>query len=245
MKHIISYTAIVASFLLASCGSSDKDAEATQSSTTDSSTQTTTQPAVAIDTNSSAISAPIIPTNTSTGTIQPGTASNTALNPEHGKPGHRCDIAVGAPLNSKPTAPAVSSPTITTSTPTNVSQPAVVSSPASATNNSNGTKSSAGINPAHGQPGHRCDIAVGAPLDSKPVQASIQQPATVSTPSTPAPKAALPYTPVTTQAATPTAKGMNPAHGQPGHRCDIAVGAPLDSKPTTPTLSTESAKPKQ
>ncbi|MCY7328555.1 MAG: hypothetical protein LH618_08410 [Saprospiraceae bacterium] len=27
----------------------------------------------------------------------------------------------------------------------------------------------AGINPAHGQPGHRCDIAVGASLDSKPM----------------------------------------------------------------------------
>jgi hypothetical protein len=30
------------------------------------------------------------------------TAGDGALNPEHGKPGHRCDIAVGAPLNSKP-----------------------------------------------------------------------------------------------------------------------------------------------
>ena len=27
--------------------------------------------------------------------------------------------------------------------------------------------------------------------------------------------------------ATGTGAGMNPAHGQPGHRCDIAVGAPL------------------
>ena len=31
--------------------------------------------------------------------------------------------------------------------------------------------------------------------------------------------------------AAATAEGMNPPHGQPGHRCDIAVGAPLDSKP--------------
>jgi hypothetical protein len=29
---------------------------------------------------------------------------------------------------------------------------------------------------------------------------------------------------------TPTAEGMNPPHGQQNHRCDIAVGAPLDSK---------------
>ena len=31
----------------------------------------------------------------------------------------------------------------------------------------------------------------------------------------------------TTQAQTQTAPGMNPPHGQEGHRCDIAVGAPL------------------
>jgi hypothetical protein len=30
---------------------------------------------------------------------------------------------------------------------------------------------------------------------------------------------------------TATAPGMNPAHGQPGHRCDIPVGQPLNSKP--------------
>lgn len=79
---------------------------------------------------------------------------------------------------------------------------------------------SAGLNPAHGQPGHRCDIAVGAPLSSAPA-ATPQQPAVVQS------------TPVATQAvpaAAPTnvtAPGMNPPHGQPGHDCSIAVGAPL------------------
>jgi hypothetical protein len=72
------------------------------------------------------------------------------------------------------------------------------------------------LNPAHGQPGHRCDIAVGAPLNSKPAPQNAV-PATIST--TPAPQNAA------------VAPGMNPAHGQPGHRCDIAVGAPLNSKP--------------
>jgi len=28
---------------------------------------------------------------------------------------------------------------------------------------------------------------------------------------------------------------MNPPHGQPGHRCEIAVGAPLNSQPATVT----------
>jgi hypothetical protein len=75
------------------------------------------------------------------------------------------------------------------------------------------------LNPAHGQPGHRCDINVGAPLNSKP----------------PALPNANPATTISTGAVNTTAQktlpGMNPAHGEPGHRCDIAVGAPLNSKP--------------
>ena len=31
--------------------------------------------------------------------------------------------------------------------------------------------------------------------------------------------------------STETPPGMNPPHGQPGHRCEIPVGAPLNSKP--------------
>lgn len=77
-----------------------------------------------------------------------------------------------------------------------------------------------GMNPAHGQPGHRCDIAVGAPLNS---------PATTpkSTMVTPQPNNAAPKTLATPNPATPTPEGMNPPHGQENHRCDIAVGAPL------------------
>ena len=75
------------------------------------------------------------------------TAATAALNPEHGKPGHRCDIAVGAPLNSpaasKITAPASSSP--------------LLSSPGNSAR-------SVGLNPPHGQPGHDCAIPVGQPL---------------------------------------------------------------------------------
>jgi hypothetical protein len=75
-----------------------------------------------------------------------------------------------------------------------------------------------GMNPPHGQPNHRCDIAVGASLDSppgtrptQPIPSQLNVPAQTTTPS--------------------TAPGMNPPHGQPNHRCDIAVGAPLDSPP--------------
>ena len=80
-----------------------------------------------------------------------------------------------------------------------------------------------GINPAHGQPNHRCDIAVGEPLNSSangvaPTQDTNVQPTQMVT---------------TTQAAvakTVTPKGMNPPHGEKNHRCDIAVGAPLNTK---------------
>ncbi|HLV62367.1 hypothetical protein [Galbibacter sp.] len=58
-------------------------------------------------------------------------------------------------------------------------------------------QSATGVNPPHGQPGHRCDIAVGAPLGGNTM---LNNDASVT---------------------------LNPAHGQPGHRCDIAVGAPL------------------
>jgi hypothetical protein len=90
------------------------------------------------------------------------------------------------------------------------------------------TASVGGLNPAHGQPGHRCDIAVGAPLNSAP-----------SKPATPTTATATPTTTTVTPApVTKTAPGMNPAHGQPGHRCDIAVGAPLNSAPPKPATTT-------
>lgn len=78
------------------------------------------------------------------------------------------------------------------------------------------------LNPEHGQPGHRCDIPVGAPLDAAPAVTN----APVTAPGTPAKVQTVP-----TPSNTPTAGGMsgqlNPAHGQPGHRCDIPVGQPL------------------
>lgn len=80
-----------------------------------------------------------------------------------------------------------------------------------------------GMNPPHGQPGHDCAIAVGAPLNSAPSKpAATTTSATPQVISTTAQPAATP-----TAAPTVTAPGMNPPHGQPGHDCAIAVGAPL------------------
>lgn len=89
------------------------------------------------------------------------------------------------------------------------------------------TQVAKGMNPPHGQPGHRCDIEVGAPLNSKPKANTTTTTAQATPQILPAPSAST-----TTQTV---AAGMNPAHGQPGHRCDIAVGAPLNSKPAQQT----------
>lgn len=86
----------------------------------------------------------------------------------------------------------------------------------------------AGKNPPHGQPGHRCDIPVGADLvapASTGKSTATVQPQNVTVQPTP--------TSQVTSVKTTVAPGMNPAHGEPGHRCDIAVGAPLNSPATT------------
>ncbi len=80
-----------------------------------------------------------------------------------------------------------------------------------------------GMNPAHGQPGHRCDIQVGAPLNSpagKPAAAPITTPVQTQQPTQGAPS-------ILNAPTSNTAVGMNPPHGQPGHKCEVAVGAPL------------------
>lgn len=78
------------------------------------------------------------------------------------------------------------------------------------------------LNPEHGQPYHRCEIAVGAPIDSAPTQQN-------ATPQAQTPSILSPT--VTPSAPVPQALGpkpaVNPAHGEPHHRCDLAVGAPL------------------
>lgn len=80
--------------------------------------------------------------------------------------------------------------------------------PNSSEDNSSDSKGEIALNPAHGQPGHRCEIPVGAPLDSSPAKSSDKA-----------------------QSGSPVINSgdvkLNPAHGQPGHRCDIKVGDPL------------------
>lgn len=93
------------------------------------------------------------------------------------------------------------------------------------------------MNPAHGQPGHRCDIPVGQPLNGQPAQPQQASAQNINVNSgqtvTIDPNSVSPGKIVVDQNGkqVKTAPGMNPPHGEPGHRCDIPVGQPLNSKP--------------
>ncbi len=94
------------------------------------------------------------------------------------------------------------------------------------------------LNPPHGEPGHRCEIPVGSPLDGS---AAVDAPAVTNAPAPPAASKPVSLAPTvenaqrlnatqgtqSTAPATGEKPQFNPPHGQPWHRCDIAVGAPL------------------
>lgn len=108
-------------------------------------------------------------------------------------------------------------------------------------NNNAIISSSAGkLNPAHGQPGHRCDVSVGAPLPA----ASLPnvKPAALTSPVINSPVQATPALLTKPIAAPVVAAGINPAHGQPGHRCDVSVGAalPKEDAATAKTITANS-----
>lgn len=125
--------------------------------------------------NNAVVTNPQMVTQTATQTVGQTAATAPGMNPPHGQPGHRCDISVGAPLNSKP-APATTQPTTVSTTP---QQPQVTMKEVPTP-----TKTLPGMNPPHGEPNHRCDIAVGAPLNSKPAAPAVVNttPATISAP---------------------------------------------------------------
>ncbi len=93
----------------------------------------------------------------------------TMLNPPHGQPYHRCDIAVGAPLNT-PVGIKPSTPAKPQAQPQMQLKPQPQSQPVNTAPQTSPIQTTAGLNPPHGQPNHRCDIAVGAPLNSPPAK---------------------------------------------------------------------------
>ncbi|KQM44799.1 hypothetical protein [Chryseobacterium sp. Leaf201] len=116
-------------------------------------------------------------------------------------------------------------------------------------NSGSATVTAPGMNPAHGQPGHRCDIPVGQPLSSAPAQTPQQGTQNVNVNTNQGqtiqidPNSLQPgkFTVDNSGKAktVKTAKGMNPPHGEPGHRCDIPVGQPLNSKPAPVAQQTQ------
>lgn len=117
-----------------------------------------------------------------------------------------CKNNAGNQIVPPPPAPVQSQPPAAPQPPnlTQASQPA---QPANA---------AAALNPKHGQPGHRCDIPEGAPLNSN-VTNPAPQPVNTTSP--------LVAPPVITQPQKTVR--LNPAHGQPGHDCGVPVGQPL------------------
>lgn len=177
MKKIFTLVLIVSAFLFA-CNNSDQS-PASESGTSDQNIQNT-EPAkpdgaaqLPATDNSGAMTTPPAPASLPPPSPQQATTA-PGMNPPHGQPGHRCDIAVGAPLNSAPATPTApsSSPSVTVNpgsnapamTPTAVPAPSAPSaaqaSPATAT-------TAPGMNPPHGQPGHDCSVPVGSPLPKK------------------------------------------------------------------------------
>jgi hypothetical protein len=185
MKKILS-TVLIASAFLFACNNADQSGTATESTTNPEmqipATQSTlVSPDSAIDIPATDHSLTTSPSAPATAPATQKTTTATGMNPPHGEPGHRCDIAVGAPLNS---APATPTPTPTPVTPNIVTSPSgpatgtpqmqmmpaptpppttTATTPAPPTT----TTTAPGMNPPHGQPGHDCAVPVGSPLPVK------------------------------------------------------------------------------
>ena len=79
--------------------------------------------------------------------------TGVVLNPPHGQPGHDCAVNVGDPLPSQSQNTGAQQ------------QSSPVQINATSPNNVNSQGSGVAINPPHGEPGHDCAVAVGAPLN--------------------------------------------------------------------------------
>lgn len=153
MNKSIITALLISAVGFSSCGGSDAPVKDTSIMPAKDSLSPVSPAITTMPSNSSAVD--LAPSNNG---VKPAPANQmpTGLNPEHGLPGHRCDISVGAPLNSP--AGNTAAPAVQTTAPA----PAPVMTPAPTNTPTSG--STAKLNPAHGQPGHDCAIAVGAPL---------------------------------------------------------------------------------
>lgn len=97
-----------------------------------------------------------LPETVSTPSSTTSNSGDVALNPPHGQPGHTCDVPVGQPLPTGSSAK--TSPVINTT-----QRSPVINNTGNVPVNNN--TSTGNVNPPHGQPGHKCEIPVGAPLN--------------------------------------------------------------------------------
>ncbi len=187
MKRIFSVCCVIAIFFLGSCANSDSpsvDNSLAPSDLTKPVTPVTIADTLFSDsTNSSAAITPTASVQSKAVSVSPSQPTSVVqsqtvaskgaagANPAHGLPGHRCDISVGAPLNSpvpKATSPQVQSTPQIQSTPqaqsSPVVNPQVIQQVATGQKNVPSGNSSAKLNPAHGQPGHDCAVQVVAAL---------------------------------------------------------------------------------
>ncbi|MBZ9729933.1 hypothetical protein LB467_09565 [Salegentibacter sp. JZCK2] len=79
--------------------------------------------------------------------------------------------------------------------------------------NTAGSAETPDVNPPHGEPGHRCDMPVGASLSGANNNTNAGSSSEMTT------------SPIRLKEAKPT---KNPAHGEPYHDCAIPVGADLE-----------------
>ena len=164
-KYFLVFTASTTLFL-ASCAEAPVEQEEPVPSTVASMPAASAMPDTSATVNTAAVSMPAATTVQSqpaitvpqqqpsikkAGKVQAGSKASGALNPEHGKPGHRCDIAVGVPL-STPIQAAPQSNVQTGPQPPSPLMPQP-------------TTGKGRLNPAHGEPGHDCKVAVGQPLN--------------------------------------------------------------------------------
>ena len=120
----------------------------------------------------------------------------------------------------------------------------ITSAPATAASNEpaevNAAATPPKLNPAHGQPFHRCDISVGSPLDAAPAKPAatairtgaaptLENAARLNSPQVNNTQVNNPTAPTVANAsASGTPPKLNPPHGQPFHKCEIPVGSPLN-----------------
>lgn len=173
MKKIL-YSFIVLSMLLVSCKKETKEETISEEIAADSTPTDTTAAVVPTQPNTNGTNPNTIMNQPNASGMQATPAQSQpvavgkGMNPAHGQPGHKCEIPVGAPLNSTPTK---------TNAPQTVVQKQVVTpqqlqngsanigpvnqSPAST---ASPVATAPGMNPPHGQEGHVCAVPVGSPL---------------------------------------------------------------------------------